>query len=84
MVYHRRSRLLPPHRMENPHWKNGRCNKLIKETGAVCGQVYAHPCHRIYPCEGAVKDYIFTECEMEFTSIESRDRHQANEHGTGW
>lgn len=81
-------REIPSHKMGEPHWKNGRCQKFIRTNNQgepeKCGQVLDHSCHRVYDCRGARKDGVFTVCIEEFYSIESRDKHEANVHGSGW
>lgn len=84
-----RRKVIPSHPMGEPHWKNGRCQHVIgkdsRRRDIICGQVYAHSCHRRYVCKGD-KDHagLWTACDKQFPSVESRDRHSANAHGTGW
>lgn len=80
------TRYIPQHRMGpvdmfgrctlvvNP----GTCNKYGARPAKICNLPASASCHRFYPCrQGCGPDVDFTSCEM-------RDRHEADEHGDGW
>jgi hypothetical protein len=72
------------HRMGVAKPSTGRCQTMVMpgvmgRTGmVVCNMLPSHPCHRFYPCRSGCGP------DIDFLSCESRDRHEANAHGSGW
>ena len=60
-----------------------RCKTLVPDNGGnmrECGNHRSHTNHRTYLCrtEGC------STAREEYASIETRDKHEAIEHGSGW
>ncbi|MET0414428.1 MAG: hypothetical protein ABW022_00200 [Actinoplanes sp.] len=56
----------------------GRCLYPVPSKGQKqwCGLAEDNPLHRFYVCRHCGQN--------DFASVEMKDRHEANEHGSGW
>jgi hypothetical protein len=70
---------LPPY-IKHPYKPGGRAGQCVGPgrwgLNSRCNQLEAATCHRYYVCQHC-GDY-------SFTSVEMRDRHEADVHGSGW
>lgn len=69
------SRVVPQHAFVPG--QRGKCGGTVNAGRGpqACNLPPSHPCHRLYPCR---------TCTVVLLSVESRDRHEADEHGPGW